>query len=178
MSSRLSRLLLFTGMLLALAMPAVASAHRGHDGDHGANRSCRAVRNGNVPRGLTAAQANAIAAACTARAGALATAATAFDTATKQASDTYKATVTPLVDKIRAAKEAKRTACRPDRTTQACTDARAAYRKTVADARPLLRAARDAYRDAVRPALTAYRTAVRAAQDAFRAAVNQALGRS
>src|SRR3954453_11247402 len=88
MTSRLARLLPALAMLLALALPAVASAHggdrdRGH-GHRGA-RACRAVQNGHVPRGLTAAQAHAVATACTTRANALAAARTAFNTATASA---------------------------------------------------------------------------------------------
>ena len=180
MISRFARLLLATAMLLALALPAVASAHRGRDHDRGLSsaRVCRAVENGRVPRGLTAAQAQALATACTTRANALTAAATAFDTATASARATYRATVTPLVAQVRTAEQAKRTACRADRASQACTDARAALRTTIAAVAPQLRAARTAFRAAIAPALQTYRTAVRAAQTAFRTSVNQILGRS
>src|SRR4051794_23104668 len=178
MTSRFARLLLATTMLLALALPAVASAHGGHGRDRGADRVCRAVRNNHVPRGVTAAQAQALAAACTTRANAIAAATTAFDTATASARATYRTTVAPLAAQLRTASQAKRTACRTDRASQACSDARAALRTTLATVAPQIRAARQTYRAAVAPALQSYRTAVRAAQDAFRASVNQILGRS
>src|SRR3954447_11100167 len=181
MTSRLARLLPALVMLLALALPAVASAHGG-DRDRGVGqrdgRSCRAVTNGRVPRGLTAAQAQALATACTTRADALTAARTAFDTATASALATFRATATPLVTQVRTAEQAKRTACRADRASQACTDARTALRTTIASVRPQLRAARATYRAAVAPALQTYRAAVRAAQAAFRTSVDQALGRS
>jgi hypothetical protein len=178
MTTRLARLLLAAVMLLALALPAVASAHGGRDHDRGNGRTCRAVQNGRVPRGLTGAQAQALAAACTTRANAIAAARTAFDTATAPALQTFRTTVTPLVTQVRTAERAKRTACHADRASQACADARAALRATIATVGPQLRAARTAYRDAVAPALQTLRAAVRAAQAAFRTSVDQILGRS
>jgi hypothetical protein len=178
MTSRFSRLLLATGMLLALVLPASALAHGGRDHDGDRSRVCRSVENGAVARGLTAEQAQAVAAACTTRATALKAAADAFNSATTSARDAYRATVTPIAAQIRTASEAKRAACRPDRRAQACLDARAAYRTAVAPLAQQIRAARDTYRAAVRPAAQTYRTAVRAAKDAFRTAVRPLLGRS
>jgi hypothetical protein len=185
MTSRLARLMLATGALLMLALPAVASAHGGRDHDRGdrgrgrdASRVCRAAQDARVPRRLTAEQAQALATACTTRATAVQAADDAFDAAVKPALDTYRAAVTPLLAQVRTAAQARRDACRADRRAQACTDARTAYRTTVAGVQPQLRAAREAYRAAIRPAAQTFRTAVRAAQDAFRASVSQALGRS
>jgi hypothetical protein len=172
MTSRLSRLLLAVGVLLMLALPAVASAHGGRDHDRG-RTSCRAVQRGVVPRGLTTEQAQALATACTTRAGALKAAGDAFDAATASAQAAYRAAVSPLVAQLRTAETARRTACRADRHSQACIDARAAYRTTVRTVGPKVRDARDAYRAAVRPARETYRAAVRAAQTAFRTAVRQ-----
>jgi hypothetical protein len=175
MTFRLSRILLALGLLVALAMPAAASAHHGRDRDRGV---CRAVQSNRVPRHLTATQAQQLAAACTARADALRAAATAFNAATQQARDAYRATVTPLAQQVRTAEVAKRTACRADRGSQACADARTALRNVLATVRPQLRTAGQTLRDAIRPALQTYRTAVRAAQQTFRTTVNQILGRS
>jgi hypothetical protein len=185
MTSRLARLLLATGVLLMLALPAVASAHGGRDHDRGdrgrgrdASRGCRAVQNGRLPRGLTAEQAQALATACTTRADAVQAADDALDAAVKPALDAYRAAAAPLLAQVRTAAQARRDACRADRAAQACTDARAAHRTTVAGVRPQLRAARDAYRAAIQPAAQTFRTAVRAAEDAFRTSTSQLLGRS
>jgi hypothetical protein len=176
MTSRLPRILLALGLLVALAMPAAASAHHGRDRDRGV---CRAVANGRVPGNLTAAQAQQLAAACTARRDAIRAAATAFDTATQQARAAYRATVTPLAQQVRTAAIAKRDACRNgNRGTQACADARAAFRTVVTTVRPQIRTARRTLRAAIAPARQTYRTAVRAAQQTFRTTVNQVLGRS
>jgi hypothetical protein len=71
---------------------------------------------------------------------------------------------------------AKRTACRADRSAQACIDARAAYRSLRTTLAPQFRAARKAFATAVRPAARTRAAAVRAAQQAFRASVRQILG--
>jgi hypothetical protein len=77
---------------------------------------------------------------------------------------------------VRTAADAKRTACRADRRSQACADARQALRTTLRTLAPQYRAAKDAFRGAIRPAAQARQATVRAAKDAFRAAVRQALG--
>jgi len=180
MTARPARLLLAAVMLLALAVPAVASAHGGRDRDRGFHkgRACRAVENGRVPRGLTAAQAQALATACTTRANAIAAARTAFTTATASAQADYRTAATPLVQEVSTAERAKRAACRPDRASQGCADARSALRTTIATVTPKLRAAGVAFRAAIAPALRTYRTAVREAEAAFRTSVAQILGRS
>jgi hypothetical protein len=178
MTSRLPRLLLAAGLLLVLALPGSALAHGGHHGDRDRHddrsRVCRAAQKGKVPRNLTAAQAQAIASACGTRASAIDAANSAFAAATKGARDTYRAAVAPLNAQIRAAARAKRTACRADRRSPACADARAALRNTARSLAPQYRAARDAFRAAVRPAAQTRKAALRAAQDAFRTAVRQA----
>jgi hypothetical protein len=178
MTSRLSRLLPATGMLLALALPATAPAHGGGRDHDRARGACKAVQNGSAPRGLTAEQAQTVATACTARDAAVQAAGDAFEAATTASRETYRAAVTPIVAQIRTAAEAKRAACRPDRRAQACRDARAAYRTTVRPLAQQIRAARDVYRAAVRPAAETRRTAVRAAKQAFEATVRPLLRRS
>jgi len=175
MTTRLPRLLLAAGLLLVLALPSAALAHGGRHHERDRSHGCRAVENGRVPRGLTAAQAQSIAAACATRAAAVKAANDAFAAATKSARDTYRATVAPLNAQVRAAADAKRAACRPDRRSQACANARAAFRSTIAALAPQYRAARATFRTAVRPAAQTRAAAVRAAQQAFRAAVRQAL---
>ena len=96
MTTRLPRLLLAAGLLFALALPSAALAHGGRHHERDRSHGCRAVENGRVPRGLTAAQAQSIAAACATRAAAVKAANDAFAAATKTARDTYRATVAPL----------------------------------------------------------------------------------
>ena len=175
MTTRLPRLLLAIGLLLALALPSTALAHGGRHHERDRSHGCRAVDNGRVPRGLTAAQAQSIATACATRATAIKAANDAFAAATQSARDTYRATVAPLNAQVRAAADAKRAACRPDRRSQACANARTAFRSTIAALGPQYRAARATFRTAVRPAAQTRAAAVRAAQQAFRAAVRQAL---
>jgi hypothetical protein len=174
MTSRLPHLCLAVGLLVALALPSAALAHGG--GHHDRSRICRAVENNRVPRGLTAAQAQSLATACTTRANAVKAADDAFVAAAKPARDAYRAAVAPLTTQLRTAFTAKRTACRADRSAQACTDARAAYRSARTTLAPQFRAAREALRTAVRPAAQIRAAAVRAAQQAFRASVRQILG--
>ena len=114
MTSRLARLCLAVGLLFALALPSAALAHGGGR-HHDRSRACRAVENSRVPRGLTAAQAQSLATACTTRAAAVKAANDAFAAATKSARDAYRAAVAPLNAQVRAAFDAKRTACRADR---------------------------------------------------------------
>jgi hypothetical protein len=83
--------------------------------------------------------------------------------------------VAPLNAQVRAAADAKRAACRADRQSQVCANARAAFRSTIAALGPQYRAARATFRTAVRPAAQTRAAALRAAQQAFRAAVRQAL---
>ena len=175
MTSRLPRLCLAVGLLVALALPSAALGHGGGR-HHDRSRACRAVENNRVPRGLTAAQAQSLATACTTRANALKAADDAFAAAAKPARDAYVAAVAPLRAQLRTAFTAKRTACRADRSAQACTDARAAYRSLRATLAPQFRAARKAFATAVRPAAQTRAAAVRAAQQAFRASVRQILG--
>jgi len=176
MPSRLHRLLLAVGVLTMLALPGTALAHNGHRHDRDRSRVCRAVENGRTPRGLTAAQAQSLATACTTRANAIKAANDAFRTATAGPRATFKAAVAPLNAQLRTAAQAKRTACRADRSSQACTDARTAFRTTLTTLAPQYRAARVAFRTAVRPAAQTRAAAVRAAQQAFRASVRQILG--
>ncbi len=152
MTTRLPRLLLAAGLLFALALPSAALAHGGRHHERDRSHACRAVDNGRVPRGLTAAQAQSIATACATRAAAVKAANDAFAAATKSARDTYRATVAPLNAQVRAAAAAKRAACRADRRSQACANARAAFRSTITSLAPQYRAARSTFRTAVGPA--------------------------
>ena len=122
MTTRLPRLLLAIGLLLALALPSAALAHGGRHHERDRSHGCRAVDNGRVPRGLTAAQAQSIATACATRAAAVKAANDAFAAATKSARDAYRATVAPLSAQVRAAADAKRAACRADRQSQVCAN--------------------------------------------------------
>ena len=175
MPSRLIRLLLAAGVITMLVLPASALAHHGHRHDRG-SRVCRAVENGRTPRNLTAAQAQSLATACTTRDNAIKAANDAFRTATQGARDQFKATVAPLNAQLRTAFQAKRTACRADRSSQACTDARTALRNLATSLAPQFRAARQAFVTAIRPAAQTRAAAVRAAKQAFRASVTQILG--
>src|SRR4051794_24562732 len=86
MTSRRPRLCLAVGLLFALALPSSALAHGGGR-HHDRSRACRAVENNRVPRGLTAAQAQSLATACTTRATAVKAANDAFAAAAKPARD-------------------------------------------------------------------------------------------
>jgi hypothetical protein len=171
MTTRITRLLLATGVLLMLALPSAALAHGGRHHERG--NACRAVAKGHVPRGLSAAQAQSLATACATRAAAFKAANDAFKAATQPARDAYKAAVAPMNAQVRAAFQAKRAACRADRSSQACADARAALRQTITTLAPQYKAARDTFRAAVRPAAQARAAAIRAAQQAFRASLSQ-----
>ena len=161
-------------LVLALAAPATALAH-GRSVHGPRSVQCRALQNGHAPKRLTAAQVSALVTACQNREAALKAAGDAYRTARQAAYDAFRATTKSISDDLRAAGQARRTACAPDPKAQACADARAAYQTTVQSLPAKRRDAAKALRDAVKAAIATKRDAVKAAQDAFRAAVTQAL---
>jgi hypothetical protein len=183
MNSRLARRLCVAGAAIALVAPGTALAHRGNDDRgqdvrHGFRASCTALQAGSVPRSATTQQAQALVAACATRDAAVKAANDAFTAATKPAADAFSTVAASVAADARTADEARRAACRPDRSSQACDDARTAYRATVRPLFDKLRAAKRAYRDAARPAARTRHDALKAAKLAFRQSVALILGRS
>jgi hypothetical protein len=175
-----SRRLLTAGLMLTLALPSSALAHRGHN-HHGFGHfrqravPCHALEAGRTPARFTADQVTALKTACTARDAAIKQANDTFKSDTASALATYKATVAPLKADLKSARDARRSACRTDRTSQACADAKTAFRTALQTDLPKLRAAFHAYKQAVRPAEKTRNQAIVAALKAFRQAVKAAL---
>jgi hypothetical protein len=177
--SPIARRLVAAGATLALAAPAPALAHdHHHHHHHGFGRfgaPCRALEAGKTPRHVTADQAAALKSACATRDAAVKAANAAFKTATAGPLATYKAAVAPAKASVKDAWTNLRTQCKADRSSQACADARTAYRSAVEKARPVFASAWTAYLTATRPAAQTRNAAIRDAQKNFRAAVAKAL---
>ena len=174
-----SRRLITAGLMLTLAVPSSAMAHRGHHHGfpHFRHRGvpCHALEAGRTPARFTADQASALKAACTTRDNAIKQANATFKADTASARSTYQAAIAPLKADLKAARQARRSACSADHMSQACTDARTAYRNTLKADLPKIRDAVRAYAQAVRPAAQTRHAAIRAAERAFRQAVKAAL---
>src|SRR3954470_11117143 len=123
MTYRFLRVSALAGVTLALAAPAVASAH-GRFGHHvpRADVRCAAIAAGRTPARLTTDQAAALKAACDTHAAAMTAAEDAYTPATQPAADAYTAAATSLRDQQRTAEQALRSACAADRHAQRCTD--------------------------------------------------------
>ena len=174
-----SRRLLTAGLMVTLAVPSSALAHhrRHHGFPHFHHRGipCHALEAGRTPARFTADQTSALKAACTTRDDAIKQANATFKSDTAGALATYKATVAPLKADLKTARQNRRNACSADRTSQACADARTAYRTARHTDLPKMRDAFRTYAHAVRPAVKTRNQAIRAALKAFRQAVKTAL---
>ena len=171
MRIRSLRPLAVAGAALALAVPGTALAHGGHA--HGVN--CRAIAAGHAPKKLSDDQVKALAAACATRDAAVKAANDAYVAATKPAYDAYRATAESVRADLRSAKQARRAACKPDPSAQACKDARASYHATVRSLRAKLREAKRTLHEAVRGSRQTWRASIKAAEAAFLAQVAQIL---
>jgi hypothetical protein len=174
-----SRRLAIAGAALTLALPGTAMAH--HGVHHGFARlgaravPCKALEAGRTPARFTSDQITALKSACETRDAAIKAANAKFKTDTASARSTYRATVSPLFTEIRTARQNRRSACHADSSSQACADARAAFKTTLKNDLPKIRAATHAFNQAVAPAAHTRNQAIRAALVAFRAAVKTAL---